>query len=104
MTDRMAFIWDLMEEASERRDALTEETDVRQDRIEWDGSVRTRLGQAFGTGDIVTGFNNPDKTGLLAEYPDSGSALEAARALYETDIEYFRAIRRSLKLGKLSIS
>jgi hypothetical protein len=99
--DRMKFIWDLMEEASERRDALTEAADFQQDRIEWDGSIRPRLEQTFGTDNVAMGFNNPDKTGSLTEYADANSALEAARSFYDTDIEYFREIRRSLpKPGK----
>jgi hypothetical protein len=67
-TEKIRFVWDLMEEASERRDALTETTDLRQDRIDWDASVRPRLEQEFGKGDVATGFNNPDKAGSIAEY------------------------------------
>jgi len=93
-TERIRFVWDLIEEASERRDALTETMDLRRDRIDWDGSVRPRLEQVFGKGDVASGFNNPDKAGLLAENPDT--ALETATALYETDIRYLQQVRKSL--------
>jgi hypothetical protein len=95
-TEQIRFLWDLVEEASERRDALTETTDLRQDRIDWDGSVRPRLEQVFGRADVATRFNNPDKAGSLSEYTDPNSALEAATALYDADIKYFREVRKSL--------
>src|SRR6266446_279334 len=95
--ERIRFVWGLVEEASERRDALTVTTDLRQDRIDWDGSARPRLEQEFGKGDVATGFNNPDKTGSLAEYPDPKTALEAATALYDADVRYLQGVRKSLK-------
>jgi hypothetical protein len=95
-TEQIRFLWDLVEEASDRRDALTETTDLRRDRIEWDGSVRPRLEQVFGKGDVATGFNNPDKSSSLSDYPDPSAALTAAIALYDADIKYFQAIRKTL--------
>jgi hypothetical protein len=94
--DRIQFVWDLMEEASERQDKLAETTDFRQDRIDWDKSVRPRLEQAFGSGDIANGFNNPGNAVSLAQFSDPESALDAARALYAADIRYLKAIRQSL--------
>jgi len=47
-TEQGRFIWDLVHEAEDRRDALSETTDFRQDRIDWHGSVRPRLEQEFG--------------------------------------------------------
>jgi hypothetical protein len=94
--ERIRFVWDLIEEASERRDALTVTTDLRQDRMDWDGSARPRLEQEFGNGDVATGFNNPDMAGSLAEYTDPSTALEAATALYDADIKYLQAVRKSL--------
>ena len=95
--EQIRFLWDLLEEASERRDALTETTDLRQDRLDWDAAVRPRLRQEFGNGELAGGFNNPDKAGSLAEYPDPSTALEAAKALYDADIKYFQDVRKSLK-------
>jgi hypothetical protein len=96
VTEQIRFLWDLVEEAWERRDALTETTDLLQDRLDWDESVRPRLEQVFAKGDVASGFNNPDKAGSLAECPDPNAALEAAVALYGGDIKYFREVRRSL--------
>src|SRR5260370_14136837 len=96
-TEQLRFLWDLVEEASERRDGLTETTDLRQDRLDWDGSARPRLEQVFGKGDVASGFNNPDKTGSLGESPDPQAALEAATVLYDADIRYLQAVRESLK-------
>ena len=96
-TEQIRFFWDLVEEASDRRDTLTETTDLRQDRIDWDRSVRPRLEQSFGKGDVAAGFNNPDKAGSLAEYSDPSAALEAARGLYDADILYLQGLRKSLK-------
>src|SRR6185503_612190 len=90
--EQIRFLWDLLEEASERRDALTERTDFRRDRIDWDASVRPRLEQEFGNGEVAGGFNNPDKGGSLANNPDPSTALEAAKALYDADIKYFQDI------------
>jgi hypothetical protein len=95
-TEQIRFLWDLVEEASERRDVLTETTDLRQDRLDWDGSVRPRLEQVFAKGNVASNFNNPDKSDSLAECPDPTSALEAATGLYDTDIKYFREVRKSL--------
>ena len=95
-TEQIRFLWDLVEEASDRRDALTEATDLRRDRIDWDGSVRPRLEQVFGKGDVASGFNNPNKAGSLADYPDPSTALAAGAALYDADIRYFQAVRKSL--------
>ena len=95
-TEQIRFLWDLVEEASDRRDALSEATDLRQDRIDWDGSVRPRLEQVFGKGDVGSGFNNPNKAGSLAEYPDPSTALAASVALYDADIRYFQAVRKFL--------
>jgi hypothetical protein len=95
-TEQIRFLWDLVEEASDRRDALTETTDLRQDRLDWDKSVRPRLEQVFAKGDVASNFNNPDKAGSLAEYPDPKSALEAAAGLYDADIRYLREVRKSL--------
>ena len=94
-TERIRFVWDLIEEASDRRDALTETTDLLRDRSDWDGSARPRLEQAFGKGDVVSGFNNPDKAGLL-QHSEQKTALETATALYDADIRYFQEIRKSL--------
>lgn len=94
--ERIRLLWDLVEEANERRDALMVKTDFRQDRIDWDRSVRPRLEQMFGAGEIATGFNNPDKTGSLTEYSNPTDALEAATALYDADTRYFQKIRKSL--------
>jgi hypothetical protein len=94
--ERIRFVWDLVEEASERRDGLTETTDLRQDRIDWDRSVRPRLEQVFGKGDVASGFNNPDKTDLIAGSSDTKTALETATAIYDADIRYFQQIRKSL--------
>jgi hypothetical protein len=68
-TEQIRFLWDLVEEASERLGAITETTDLKQDRIDWDRSVRSRLEQVFAKGDVATGFNNPDKAGSLARVP-----------------------------------
>ena len=95
-TEQIRFLWDLVEEASDRRDALTEATDLRGDRIDWDGSVRPRLEQVFGKGDVASGFNNPNKAGSLAEYTDPNGAFEAATALYDADIRYLQGVRKSL--------
>ena len=96
-TERIRFLWDLGEEASERKDALTETTDLRRDRMEWDGSVRPRLEQVFGKGDAAGGFNNPNKAGSLADYQDPSTALAAARECYESDIRYLQGVRKALK-------
>jgi hypothetical protein len=45
---------------------------------------------------LATGFNNRDKSGLLVESPDPSMALENATALYDSDIRYLQAIRKSL--------
>ena len=95
-TEQIRFLWDLAEEASDRRDALTEATDLRQDRIDWDRSARPRLEQVFGKGDVSVGFNNPDKAGSLAENPDPNAALDAATRLYDADIKYLQELRKSL--------
>jgi hypothetical protein len=95
-TEQIRFLWDLAEEASDRRDALTEATDLRQDRIDWDRSARPRLEQVLGKGDLSVGFNNPDKAGSLGEYPDPNAALDAATELYDADINYLQEIRKSL--------
>ena len=94
--EQIRFLWDLVEEASDRRDALTEATDLRQDRIDWDRSVRPRLEQVLGKGDVSVGFNNPDRSGSLGEYSDPTAALEAATGLYDADIKYLQEIRKSL--------
>ena len=94
--EQIRFLWDLVEEASDRRDALAEATDLRQDRIDWDRSVRPRLEQVFGKGDVSVGFNHPDKAGSLEEYPDPNGALDAATGLYDADIKYLQEIRKSL--------
>ena len=95
-TEQIRFLWDLVEEASDRRDGLTEATDLRQDRIDWDGSVRPRLEQVLGRGEAASGFNNPNKAGSLADYPDPSAALAAGVALYDADIRYFQTVRKSL--------
>ena len=96
-TEQIRFLWDLAQEAEERQDALTETTDLRQDRIAWDGSARPRLEQVFGKGDVASGFNNPDGAGSLAEYTDPATALAAARALYDVDIRYLQGVRKALR-------
>src|SRR5438046_2015826 len=96
-TEQVQFVWGLREEAEGRRDSLTETTDFRQDRMDWDGSARPRLEQAFGKSEIASGFNNPDRSGSLAEYTDPQAALEAARGLYDADIRYLQGVRKALK-------
>ena len=87
----------LIGEAGERRDALTLEDDLRENRVVWIGSARTRLTRALGDSDSVSSFNNPDHTGTFVAYDDSSDAFRAAKAEYDRDIEYFRSLRRKLK-------
>jgi hypothetical protein len=88
------FLGQLIQEAEERRDALTLEDDLRENRVVWIGSAHTRLTRAFGDCPAVWSFNNPDNSGTLNAYDDQFDALGAAKAEYNRDIEYFRSLRR----------
>jgi hypothetical protein len=87
----------LIGEAGERRDALTLDDDLRENRVVWIGSARIRLTRALGDSQSVWSFNNPDNTGSFAAYDDASDALVAAKAEYDRDIEYFRSLRRNLE-------
>jgi len=85
-TEQIRFLWDLIEEASERRDALSESTDFQQDRIDWEASARARLEQVFGKGDVAGGFGGvPGPVGL-----------DQTTTQYDADIRYLQAVRKSL--------
>jgi hypothetical protein len=60
------------------------------------GRFGPRLEQVFGTDGVADNFNNPDKAWVACGAPDSSTAVEYATALYDADIRYLQAIRKSL--------
>jgi hypothetical protein len=94
-SQREIILRSLVLEATARRDALTSKEALSLNRLEWIHSGRRRLVQIFGEGNIVSGFNSPDRTAQIADFTSLEDAVLFAKSEYQRDIDYFQAIRRS---------
>jgi hypothetical protein len=94
-SQREIILRSLVLEATARHDALTSKEALSLNRLEWIHSVRHRLLQVFGEGDIVSGFNSPDRAAQIGDFQSLEDAVLFAKSEYQRDIDYFQAIRRS---------